>query len=446
MKVIVAGAGDLGTYLIEKLTGLKHAVSVIDNDRESLERLALRYDVATFKGNVLAFDNLEAIGCREADLFVAVTSSEELNLLSAILAKRMGAGRSVARIRHSKLMLHDDVFDFRGLGIDEIISPDALVSDEIERLLERQAFSDLVELEQGRFYIAGLQAGEGDEVSGKTMDTIMPSNPDYFVPVGLLRNDVTHLVAEKTKIKTGDRLYFIARQRGLGKLAQLGATPYNNSRRVMILGGSRVGIETARRLSHNGYKVTLIERSKDFAEDLAEFLPDVLIVRGDSREPGLMEEHDIEGMQALIAATGDPGHNMLACLTAKKHGVPYTVALVKDAEYFQTALSFGVDTLINKKLIAADFIIRHVKNNVLSVASVPGLAMEISESVVGESSPLIGHSPFTLPPVQETKIVIGGILRENRPLHLTDSIILQARDKVITACHYDSLEYLQKLF
>ncbi|MCA9362851.1 Trk system potassium transporter TrkA [Candidatus Kaiserbacteria bacterium] len=447
MKVVVAGAGDLGTYLIDKLTEQKHSVSVIDSNRDLLDRLSRRYDVSTLRGNVLAYDNLNSVKINETDLFIAVTSSEELNLMSAILAKRMGVVRTVARVRHAKLVKHDDVFKFNDLGIDEVISPDSLVADEIEMLLDRQAFSDLIEFEHGKYFVTGLQTTEKDRFIGKTLSTLTPSNPDAFIPFALMRDTKTYLVSADMKIESGDQLYFISQQRGLSTLARMGGARHASSRRVMILGGSRAGIETARRLTENGYQVTIIERNQGFANDLAEYLPEVLVVNGDSREVWLLEEHDIEGMQAVVAATGNPEHNLLACLAAKKYNVPYTVALVQDVYHSQTAHTFGVDALVNKKLIAADYIMRHVKkSSVLGVATISGLDMEVNEFLVKENSLLANDSPFMLSAVKETKIVIGAVIRDNQPLHLSDNLLLKPNDKLIAACHRDLLDYLQKLF
>ena len=447
MHIVVAGAGDLGTYLVEKLTEENHSLSVIDMDQDKLEDVASKHDVMVFRGNVLSYDNLVTVGVPTSDLFIAVTPREELNLMSAILAKRLGARHVIARVRHSKLLQHDDAFDFRGLGIDEIISPDALAADEIELLLDRPSYSDLVEFEHGRYYIAGLPVTDDDSFKNRTLSDIASDYADgQFTPVALVRDDATHLVAENLPIEVGDYVYFITKQQGLAQLAELANNKGKHTRRAIILGGSRAGIETARRLQNKKYRVTIVDRDRDWAEEMADFLPDVLVVHGNVQEPGFLEEHDINEMEAIVAATGDPEVNIISCLFAKKHGVRHTIAFVKDVHYLHAAHEFGVDTLINKKLISADFIFRHVgKGNVLSVASVPGLKMETIEFVVKDGSALVGKSLMELPLAQETRLVVGAVLRDNKPLQLEDSIEIQAGDKVIAACHHAIRQEFQAL-
>jgi trk system potassium uptake protein TrkA len=447
MHIVVAGAGDLGTYLVQKLTDELHAVSVVDTDPIKLDELAARYDVSTFRGNILSYDNMHAIGVPDANLFVAVTPREELNLMAAILAKRVGAQHVIARVRHSKLIQHDDAFDFKGLGIDEIISPDALAADEIELLLDRPMFSDLIEFEHGRYYIAGLPVSDHDAFVNNTLRSIAESHgKGIFTPVALVRGGATHLVAEDVQAQPGDYVYLITKYEGLATLAKLVHDARKHTRRALILGGSRAGIESARRLQDKKFQVTLVDRDRTWAEDLADYLPDVLVVNGNAQEPGFLEEHDITDMEAIIAATGDPEVNIIACLYAKKHGVRHTVALVKDAHYLHAAHEFGVDTLINKKLIAADFIVRHVsKDNVLSVASIPGLAMETIEFVVKEGSNIVDRPLSSLPLTRETRLIIGAVLRNNKPLELSDTVVLQPGDKVIAACHHAVRREFQEL-
>ncbi|MEY3784631.1 MAG: hypothetical protein RLZZ230_953, partial [Candidatus Parcubacteria bacterium] len=326
--------------------------------------------MVVFNGSALSYDNLLAIGIAEADLFVAVTASEEMNLMVTILAKRMGAKRVIARIRHHKLTLHDDVFRFHDLGIDDIVSPDALAASEIEILLEKRVFTDLIPFAKNRFSLAGLVVKRSDHMIGKTLAQLSYTNPAFlYKPVALVRDEKTHTALDNLTLVEDDYVYFLTSEEGVPILSRLAHNSDRLIRRTMVVGGSRAGIETARRLQEKRHRVTLVEHDRTVAENLAVWLPDVMVIHGNVREPGFLAEHDIDEMDALIAATGDPELNMVACLLAKKHNVPHTVALVKDVNYHNLTHEFGVDKLINKKMLAADYIVRHVKNsNVISVA------------------------------------------------------------------------------
>jgi trk system potassium uptake protein TrkA len=403
--------------------------------------------VATFKGNVLSYDNLVAVGASKADLFVLATESEELNLMAAVLAKRIGAKGVVARVRHSKLMLHDDVFDFAGLGIDEIISPDALAAEEIAMLFDTQAFSQLIKFEGGKYFLAGLTVPAYSVLVGRTLRQISRKyRTDHIEPIALVREGITHKVADKILIKEGDHLYFITSSGGLHKTAKIQSRQPRRRKRAMVLGGSRVGIETTRRLQDKGYQITVVEGKRSVAEEMADFLPGALIICGDMQEPSFLEEHGIDEMDALVAATGNPELNIISCLIAKQQGVRHTVALVKDTHYLKGTYEFGVDTLINKKLIAADFIVRHVKKkNVLSVASVPGLAMEVFEFAVKDLSPISGLLQKEVESIAKTEVVIGGVLRRGHSVLVDASYTFQPQDRVIVACHETAREMFQKM-
>jgi trk system potassium uptake protein TrkA len=447
MRIVIAGAGDVGTHLVQKLAKEQHALSVVDMSQDKLDLLSTKYDVTTFRGNCLSFDNLQGLGVPNADLFVGVTEAEELNMMTAILAKRMGAKRVIARVRHSKLMQHNDVFDLKGLGLDELISPDALAAEEIEMLLNEQVFSDLIKFEGGKYYLVGLPVKEDGGCLGKTLTQITEESSDgLFVPVAALHDDETVLVSEYEKCTKGDFVFFIAQHDGVVRLAHLTHGSQKRLKRAMILGGSRAGIETARRLQRKKYQVTIVERNRAFAEELAGFLPGVLVIYGDTRETGFLQDHDIEETDALIAATGDPELNIVSCIVAKKHGVEHTIALVKDYHYLHITHEFGVDTLINKKMIAADFIVRHVKKgHVLSVASVPGVDMETLEFQVKQDSEILGKKPFELELCKHSLVVIGGVIRKGSMLPVTETLTLKINDRVIAACHSRCREEFERL-
>jgi len=446
MRIVVAGAGDLGTHLVQKLTDEDHEVSVIDRDQTRLDALGAKYDVSHFRGNVLSYDNLVAIGAPEADLFVAVSSSEAHNLMGAILAKRVGAKRVVARVRHSKLKQHDDIFRFKDLGLDDIVSPDALAASEVELLLDKRAFTDLISFAHGRFHLAGLAVAADDGFLGKHLHALSYQEQNSYIPCALLRHGQTVLIDDTTKAELGDILFFLANQQGIARLAQ---TAHQHSRRLhraMILGGSRAGIETARRLQHKKFHVTLVDRRPEWAEELAEYLPGVLVICGSAQAPGFLEDHDIEEMDALIAATGDPEFNIVSSLIAKRHGVPHTVALVNDTHYLHSTHEFGVDKLIDKKLIAADHISRHVKkDNVVSVASLPGLDMEVLEFVVQDGSELASTPWGELMCSRQGKLILGGVVRDGHQLPLTNITTLRAGDIVVAACHNECRQDFQNL-
>lgn len=437
MKIVIAGAGEVGFHLAKLLSKGDHDITVIDDDEESLEHTANHIDVATIKGKSCSLDVLCEIKMSKVDMFIAVTTFEENNLLTASLAKQLGAKKCIARIIDPKFITRKDFFDFHRLGIDEVISPEQLASQEIKRLLKETAITDKFEFAHGKMSVIGIHLDGKDPLNGKTLAETTNLNPDYdFLTIAILREGKTIIPRGNTRFQVGDHVYYSTLPSGVPKILKLAGKQSEAVSTIMILGGSKIGKNTAMALSKK-YRVILLEKDKKKCFELADILPDTLVINGDGRDIELLMDEGIDEVDAFIAVTGNSETNIIACLAAKNKGVNKTIALVENIDFIHLSQGVGIDTMINKKLIAASFISRYVRRGeVKNIAELHGVDVEVTEFEVKENSKVLKGSIKELN-IPKTSI-IGGVIRKDVPYIPKGDFEFLPKDRVIVASQKDS--------
>lgn len=445
MRVIIAGVGEVGFHLAKLLSQEGHDIVLIDTVSEKLKVAANNIDAVTIKGTSTSYSVLEEAGVSEAELLIAVTSSEEVNIATAIIAKHLGSKRTVARISNTEFIYKKDKLNLKHLGIDEIISPESLAAREIKRLLKEVALTDSFEFEKGQLQLIGVNIDDKSHLLGKSMIEVAKINPDQnFITVAILRDNETIIPYGDTKFKENDHAYFISQQEGVDKLLFLTGKKKDSVKNLMILGGSRVGMHAAKILSGK-YNVKIIEQDAQKCFELADSLPDVMVINGDGRNVELLEEENINEMDAFIAVTGDAETNIISCLMAKNMGVKKTIAMVENMDYIHLSQSIGVDTMINKKLIAANFIFRHIRQGeVLSITSVHGVDAEILEFAVKEDTKITEKALQDLDFPRTA--IIGGVIRDGKGLTTPGSFRFLAKDRVVVLTKTDSIGLVEDYF
>ena len=263
MRVIIAGVGNVGYHLAKLLCAEGQDIVLIDQSQEKLKQAASQVDAGTIRGSSTSFSILEESGVAEADLLIAVTNSEEANIATAIIAKHLGAKRTIARISNTEFIYQKDKLNLKHLGIDDIISPESLAAKEIKRLLKEVALTDSFEFEKGLLSLIGVNIGEKSPLNGKTMIEVARMNPEQtFMTVAILRNNETIIPYGDTAFELNDHAYFVSQPDGIDKLLFLSGKKREMVKNLMILGGSRVGIHAAKILSAR-FHVKLIEKDAD---------------------------------------------------------------------------------------------------------------------------------------------------------------------------------------
>ena len=445
MRIIIAGAGDVGFHLAKLLAIEEHDINIIDLDSSKLQYISNHLDVNTIKGSATSYKILEEAKISKADLLIAVTESESTNISTAIIGKNLGAKKTIARISNTEFLQKKDVLNLKSIGIDEVISPESLAAKEIKKLLKETALTDTFEFENGILSLVGVTIDEDSELLDQSLADTAHLNPDRnFNTVAILRGNETIIPHGTNKFMLNDHAYFITQPDGLERVMNLSGKIRTPVKNLMILGGSKIGIQTAMQLSSK-YKIKLIEQDKEKCFELADQLPDTLIINGDGRDVELLQEEGIGDMDAFIAVTGNSETNIITSLVAKNHNVKKTIALVENIDYIHLSQNIGVDTMINKKLIAASFIFRHIrKGQVLNLISIHGVDGELLEFEVKPNSKILDVEIKDLNFPRSA--IIGGVIRNNQGITVRGNFRFKEKDRVVVLSKPECIRTVEGFF
>ena len=447
MKIIIAGAGDVGFHLAKLLSYESQDTYVIDFDGEKLDYINSHLDVITKKGDATSIKLLKEIGIESTDILLAVTESQNTNFTISVIGKSLGAKKTIARIDNPEFLKNDHI-DFNKFGLDYMISPEELAADEIKMLLNQSSFNDTVTFENGLFNVMGTTLDYKSPLLNTTVkgarDTF--SSVDFII-IAIKREGVSQTIIPRgdTEFKLNDQVYFSVPHYSVDKLYPIVGKEHLTINNVMILGGSSIGSKTARNLCKENFKVKLIEKQREKSLLLAEELNETLLINGDGRDIELLEEENIREMDAFVAVTGDSETNIMSCLVAKSKGVKKTIALVENMDYINISQTIGINTLINKKLIAASSIFKHIrKGEILALANLHNIDAEVFEFEV------LPGAKVTEAIISELNFprdaVFGGIIRDGQALISDGDFQVMSGDKVIVFCLPDAIHIVEDLF
>ena len=423
-------------------------ITLIDSNKESLTYADSHLDIKVLKGDATSISVLSDAKVESSDPVIGVTSSETTNITLCLLAKQMGCKKTIARISNIEFIDNKEMIKFSELGIDELISPEELAATEIQLLLNESAFFDTYEFEEGALIMVGVVLPKGAPFIGKTVKEAAHIFPElHFMPIAMQRIGTQYTLMPRgdTVFKENDQVYFVTDRKGVDELYKLTGKKKEEIKNVMILGGSKVGFNAARDLCSQKFNVKLIEKNKERAFDISDSLPNALVINGDGRNVELLEEESLESMDAFIAVTGNSETNIMSCLMARSKNIKKTIALVENMDYFQLSQSIGVDTLINKKLLAANNIFRYIRRGeVVALTRLNNLNAEILEFEVTATSRVNGKI------IREIEFpgsaIIGGIVRDGFGNIALGDFRIQEGDRVVVCCLPDSISKIERLF
>ena len=445
MNIIITGAGAVGYHIAKLMASEAQDIYLIDESRDRLQYVQSHLDVYAIHGDAKSIKILKEAKIDECDLLIAVTQSEETNLLVSILAKKFGAKRTIARINNLELNEPQNVELFHELGIDTLISPVRLAAEEIIRLVKNSVFTDDHEFEDGKLTVFGISVDSQSPLANKTISESAYLNPDLsFKPIALHRREDTIIVNANTKIYENDIIYFISNKEAINTVIEICGKERFDIKDIMILGGSSIGVLTAQMLENN-YNVTLIEKNKEVCEEIAAKLKNTLVLNIDGRDVTAIEEEGLGDMDAFIAVTGDSESNIMSSLVAKNHDVIKTIARVENIDYIHLSQNIGIDTLINKKIIAASNIFKYVrKGQVEAIANLHGVDAEIIEFIVKPGSKVTKKRIRDLRFPKTANI--SGVVRNNVGFIPFGEFQLEAGDRAVVVSLSESVRQIEKFF
>ena len=454
MKIVIEGAGQVGSHLAKLLSHASNEITVIDEDGERIRKLTSSADVSTVQGPPSTIALLREAGCAKADLFIAVNpfQSQSVNIVSALLAKKIGAKRVLARIDDESYLSPENKLLFKDLGIDMLFFPEKSASDEIVEMLHHSASTESMDFARGKLQLAVFKLDDDSpllEMSvaefAKTVKTAEPE-ADFRI-VAISRGGVTIIPRYDTPFKYMDYLYVISRREGVPVLMKYLGKDKIEVRRVLILGGSEIGEMVAGRLAAQKIEdIKIIDIDPARCRQLSEDLPDLVSVAcGDVRNSDFLLEEDIKSFQAVLSCTGNDEVNILACVVAKKMGVPRVIAQVENLEYIRLAEEMGVDSTINKKLITASRIFKFtLSDKVRSVRYMSGTDAEVLEYTAAPDSKI------TKAPLKDIEFpkdaIIGGIIRGGESFIAVGHTRIEAYDRVAVFALPDAVKDVDKMF
>jgi len=445
MKIIVAGAGDVGTHLTKMLAAENHVIVVIEPDEDKLNYLTSHYDIMAINGSAASIQVLKDAGIKKTDLFIAVTSTQELNVMASILGKRLGARKTIARIDDNEFLLPMNKKYFIDLGIDSFIYPQRLAANEVINLLNKTGTTEVVDFTGGALSLYVIKLEENAPIVGKSLIDANELDRDFnYRAVAISRKGGTIIPKGSDVFKVNDLVHVITKKSGVDKLMRFAGKENFTVKNIMILGGSRTGKRIARKLEHQ-YKIKLIEIDKEKAFKLSDILDNTLIINGDGRNQELLLEEGIKDMDAFIAVTENSETNILSCLAAKEFGVKKTIAEIENIDYMDLAETIGINTFINKKLIAASHIYAFtLKTDVQSFKCLTGTDADVLEYIVKPGAKVTKKIVRKLDFPKSA--IIGGVVRGNQAFIVHGNTQIMENDLVVVFSLPCDVPNIQKFF
>ena len=445
MKIVIAGAGAVGTHLSKLLSGEHQNCVLIDDDEERLGGLS-EYDVMTYNASPTSIKALKEAGADKADLFVGVTPEESINLNACILAHTLGAKKTVARIDNYEYLSPENQVFFKKLGVDSLIYPEVLAAIDITNGLKLSWVRQRWDVHNGALILLGIKLRETAEILNRPLRELCGPDDPYHI-VAIKREDDTIIPSGMDELRTNDLVYFMTTKEYIPYIRKIvGKEHYTDVKNVIIMGGGKTAVRAA--LTIPDYmNVKIIEKSSQRCERLNELLEEeeAMVIHGDGRDLGLLEEEGIKHTQAFVALTGNAETNILACMTAKKLGVRKTIAMVENLDYVSMAESLDIGTIINKKTIAASHIFQMMlEADVDNLRSLMLVDADVAEFTAAEGSKV------TKKPVKDLRLpfgtTIGGLVRDGVGMLVNGNSQILAGDSVMVFCHDQKLNNLEKYF
>jgi trk system potassium uptake protein TrkA len=446
MNIIIAGDGEVGLHLAQELSSLENQnITIVDPHEDLLKQVESHTDLLAIRGDSTSIETLKNANVKKADLLISVLHDERINLITAALGKQLGAKKTIARINNLEYLQPENEARFKNMGIDALVCPENIVSQEIATLLSQTAATEVFDFSDGKLFLFLIKLEENAPVVNKTLNDIVSMFPHLdFRAVAIHRNSKTIIPKGDDQFLVNDLSYVVTKPGGIDDLLKLGGKQRIDIRNVMIVGGGRVGRTTASKLE-NSLNVKLFEKDKEKSLQLANSLEHTLVINGDARDIQLMEDEDVRSMDAFIAVTDSSETNILACLHARKFGVKRTIALVENIDYIDISQNIGIDTIINKKLSTASYIVKYTMHaEVTSIKCLSGINAEVMELVANP------RSAVTRKPIKDLNMpkgaIIGGIIRGKDSHIAVGDFQIEEGDKVVVFSMPESIHKVDKLF
>ncbi len=446
MKIIIVGAYAIGTHLAKLLSRSNNDITLIDEDEERLTKIGNDYDILTMQGNPSSIHVLRDVKTDSADLFIAVSPDQSLNINCCILAKALGAKKTVAKVDDAEYV-EPEIQEFFGkLGVSSVIYPEMLAAKDINNGLKMSWVRQRWDVHNGALIMLAIKLRETCEILNEPLKNLCGPDDPYHV-VAIKRGGETIIPGGNDELKLFDLAYFMTTKQYIPYIRKIvGKEHYVDVKNVMFMGGGATAVRAVKTMPEY-MDAKIIELDQDRCERLNDLLETdkVLVINGDGRDIPLLLEEGIKNTQAFVALTGNAETNILACLTAKRMGVRKTVAMVENVDYVSMAQGLDIGTIINKKVIAASHIYQMMLDaDVMNVRFLMTANADVAEFIPKEGSKVTRKcvKDLGLP----KGMTIGGLVRDDEGYLVSGNTQIQAGDSVVVFCHDLDLKKIEKMF
>ncbi|MCX8027757.1 MAG: Trk system potassium transporter TrkA [Thermodesulfovibrionales bacterium] len=444
MHVIIVGAGEVGYQIARFLSSESIDVVVIDRDTDKLKRISEELDVAVVEGEGGDSSVLKEAGAEKADMLLAVTNSDETNMIACLLAKAMfSIPRKIARIRNPDYYFNKEIMNKDNLDIDPVINPELEAAKAVTRLLEVPFASEVEDFENGAIKVIAVKLSEQSPLIGKPLKNIRLNLKTRFLIGLIIRDEKAIIPTGDDKLKAGDIVYLPVRKVDIPDIAMVLALPVKPSKDIMIIGGGKIGYYIASSMEPKS-NVKIIEKDAERCKYLSRYLGKTLILHGDGADQKLLDEENISEMDVVVVVTNIDELNIMSALLAKKMGARKTISLVNRNDYIPLAHSLGLQSLLSPRMITASSIMRYIrKGDILSLTAIADAKAEIIEARISSMSPLVGRTlrEFDMP----KSTVIGAIIRGQKIIIPTGDDTLQTDDRLVVFTLKESIKSLESI-
>ncbi len=443
MRIIVAGAGEVGQHLAKLLSRENMDISLLDENAERLGDLDANYDLITRVGSPTSIHDLREIGVKDVDLFIAVTPSETENMTACLIANQLGAKKTLARIDNYEYLLPQNKQFLAGMGLDHLIYPEVLAANEIEESLRTNWMRYHISLCRGALELCVVKVREGAAVLGQTFMSGFYNHGRYRI-VLIKRDSQTLFPHGEDEVMEGDMVYAICTKDNMEFLREQLGKPKREIRRVMFYGGTRIAQKAVQNLGDD-FEIRILEADLEQCQRLSEKVGNALIIHADGSSMEELREEDIQDMDAFVAVTPQSEANIFACLAAKRLGVHKTIADIENIDYISMAEGLDIGTVLNKKNITVSYIYQMLLNaSVLNVRNLTNADAEIVELIATEGSRI------TRGPIRSMRlpgdVSIGGLVRAGEGLLVNGDTEILPNDQVIVICRSHNIRELERYF
>jgi trk system potassium uptake protein TrkA len=445
MNILVIGAGEVGYQLTKRLSAEKHNITILEKNPVKANRAREQLDAMVVTGSASSYHDLKLAKIEEADIFVAMSNVDEVNLLACLFARKLDIPLKIARVRNPEFIRTDFILSKEEMGVDLLIHPEKETADAIVRLIHQSSATDIVEFTGGRIQLMGIRLETSSPILRRSLREIWNEYDNLPARIVCINRKNTTIIPRGEDILVpGDQIFVVCDKDLVSTIVKVTGKENVNIQDIMILGGGLIGRYVAKELEEE-MNTKIIESRSEKSEEIADILPKTLVIHGDGTDVDLLAQEGIIDMDSLIAVTGDDETNIISTLVARHLRVPRTIALVNKTEYLPITPTIGMDAVVSKKLLTVNAILRFIQKSTFErIVTIPGIDADIVEIIPQENSKI---TKKILKNVHFPKYsIVGAVEREGKVIVPMGDTQIRAGDRVVVFALPKALEDVEKLF